>query len=108
RKVLVSLTEDNVLKFWDAVTTQAISPPLQYDSPVQAIQFSPDGLKLLVVTDAHVEIINLKSFDRSTEELVLLSRVISGLEIDQRGSLEKIAPAKRQEYWQTLQAKYGR
>jgi len=38
----------------------------------------------------------------------LLARVLSGLQTDEEGTLQKIPPVKRQEYWQTWRAKYAR
>jgi len=107
-RFLVTLTEDNVLRFWEPMTSQAISPPLKWDSPIKEMQFSPDDFKLLVVSDAHVGIINLKLFDRSSEELLLLARVVSRLQTDAEGNLQTIEPGKRQEYWQAWRTKYAR
>src|SRR5262249_33570071 len=102
-KYIVSVTEENVLRLWHRETCQAISQPCKYDTPIRKVKFSPDSNKLLVISDARAEIINLKRFDRPKEELVLLARVISGLAADKEGNLQRITPAKRQEYWRTRQ-----
>lgn len=42
-KWLLTLSEDNTARLWDATTGQALGKPMQHEPAVKSARFSPDG-----------------------------------------------------------------
>jgi WD40 repeat protein len=68
------------MQLWDALTGEALTPPLRHDGPIHHAEFSGDGRFLVCAcADSKAWVWRLSAGDeRSTEELLLLSEILSG------------------------------
>jgi WD40 repeat protein/serine/threonine protein kinase len=48
---LVTASDDNTARIWDAVTGQPVSPPLQHTDKVNQASFSPDGKRVVTASN---------------------------------------------------------
>ncbi|HXJ56675.1 MAG TPA: serine/threonine-protein kinase [Verrucomicrobiae bacterium] len=63
---VVTASQDNTARVWDAITGEPITEPLRHESTVWSAQFSPDGLRVLTASaDGTVQI-----WDANTGQLV--------------------------------------
>ena len=46
-KTVLTGSDDNTARVWDAATGQPIGPPLTHQGPVGAVAYSPDGKTVL-------------------------------------------------------------
>jgi WD40 repeat protein/tetratricopeptide (TPR) repeat protein len=109
---LVTASNDQTARVWDAATGDPVTPPLKHDSSVNRACFSPDGRRVLTAVGVpgtsagSAQVWELSPDLRPREDLVLLTRVLTGVRVDSRGRTIPIPRTELQAAWKSVQAKY--
>jgi WD40 repeat protein len=77
---------DQTARVWDAATGQPLSPPLRHGGGVRHVTFSPDGRRLATASADGARVWDVAADDRPMEDLLLLTRLLSGQRIDATGA----------------------
>jgi WD40 repeat protein/serine/threonine protein kinase len=114
-------SEDGTARVWDATTGEPITPPLHHGpsgenvsfsvldrSDVPQASFTPDGQSLVTIGRKGVQLWDLRTHEWPAEDLVRLAVLLSGHQIDNRGSYTPVTREVLVEAWKTLQRKYPR
>ena len=75
-KRVVTASEDNTARLWDAATGKAIGEPMKHDGRVYSAQFSPDGQRVVTASEdktARLWDFPTISIQDSAEDLLLLA-----------------------------------
>jgi WD40 repeat protein/serine/threonine protein kinase len=87
-KMLLTASYDHRAQLWDRTLLQAIGPPIRHPRPVSSVAFAPEGATL--ATGCHDGRVRLFSVPRplagKVERIQLWLQVVSGQEMDARGS----------------------
>jgi WD40 repeat protein/serine/threonine protein kinase/tetratricopeptide (TPR) repeat protein len=107
---LILTTTRERARLWDAASGEAVTPAWEYDAGGVEGSFSPDGRRLLTYNlGGDVRIRDLSPERRSAEELLLLSELLSGRRIDDRGGgLSPVGVGRLRSVFQTLRERSGR
>jgi tetratricopeptide (TPR) repeat protein len=108
-RLLVSCGYDDVAMVWDAHTGEQVTPPLAHADDVLCAAFSPDGTRLATGgVDSVVRIWRLSTTDISLDDQLLLSRALSGRQVDETGGFRRLRPDELKEVWSRLRARHPR
>jgi tetratricopeptide (TPR) repeat protein len=102
---VVTAGQDGTARVWDAATGQPVSPPLLHEDGVMQASFSADGRRVLTLSQqGKARVWEVASAEGSVEDLLLLSRLLSGQRIDASGTATAadVGEAK----WQNLRRSF--
>ena len=87
-KTVITGSEDNTARLWDAATGRPLGPPLTHQGEVRAVAFSPDGKT--VITGSRDKTARLwdvaAALPDELERVATWVEVLTGLELDEMGS----------------------
>ncbi len=94
-------------RMWDAATGDAILLPLKHDEDVNTVVLSPDGRHLLTASyDTSARIWTIPTEDRSIDDILSLSGLLSGSRVDETGGLVQHATDELVTAWEGVRSKY--
>src|SRR5262249_11024937 len=100
---IVTASEDNTARVWDAATGEALTPPLRHPRAVLRADFSPDGNQALTICgDQKKRTWDLTPDDRPVETLLYLSHVLAGGRIDSDYGLLPLSSAALRSDWDAI------
>ena len=104
---LVTVAEDHTVRVWDVATGQPVSPLLSHPESIVQADLSADGTRLAVHGKKGV-FWDLSPDTRKAEDLVGLTRLLSGQSLDRRsGGFEPLEPASLHKLGQNLHSKFS-
>jgi WD40 repeat protein len=106
RRVLTA-SEDNTARVWDAATGQALSPPLPHRDQMQGAIFSPDGRRILTAGNT-AQVWDVSLEDRPAADWLRLAQFLAGHRLDRYGAAEPLSPQELQADWEYLRARSPR
>ena len=88
-RTVLTGSEDHTARLWDVATGRPVGPALQHPDKVRKVAFGPDGRSVLTAcVDGKARVWDIPPSARvSIQELLLWTNVITGLELDQNGSV---------------------
>jgi WD40 repeat protein len=85
-RYVATASRDGTAQVWDAATGDPVSPPLAHGSDVWSVAFSKDGRRLVTASsDKTARIWHLARDDRSSEQWLLLTQLLTSRRIDAQG-----------------------
>jgi WD40 repeat protein len=107
---LATVAEDHTVRVWDVASAQPIIPLFSKAEPIVDAQLSPDGRRLVTRGDAGpCRVWDLAGDDRPVDDLVRLTRVLSGLALDPAsGGIGPVETAQLRADWLRLRTNYPR
>jgi WD40 repeat protein len=88
-KTLLTGSQDGTARLWESATGRPLGPPLRHPDAVRAVAFRPDGA--LLVTGGQDGTARVwpgpAPASGATERLKLRVRVLTGLDLDERGAV---------------------
>jgi WD40 repeat protein len=95
---VVTGSQDETARVWEAATGKPLSIPLRHDGPVAPVAFSPDGRTVLTGSWQGARLWRLPApVEGDVERLVLWTQVLTGMELDADGVARVLAAATWQE-----------
>jgi eukaryotic-like serine/threonine-protein kinase len=108
-RCLLTASDENVARLWDSATGELLAPPLRHRSGVQDVGFSPDGRRMVTGgADRVARIWELPPEDRPVEDLLAVTQLLAGGEIDAGGCFVPLQAGALHHIWETLRTKYPR
>jgi tetratricopeptide (TPR) repeat protein len=107
-KAVLSGCYDNTARLWDAATGRPLGPPMAHQAGVSAVAFSPDGKAVL--TGCYDKTARLWDVSELPDNLARIStwvEVITGLRLDESGSVNVLDNTTWRERRQKLEAQGG-
>jgi WD40 repeat protein/serine/threonine protein kinase len=91
RSVLTG-SEDNTARLWEAGSGKPIGPPLQHQDRVVAVAFGPGGKVLITGSDDKTARLwdGPSLLQGELEQIVLWAQLITGMELDERGTVREL------------------
>jgi WD40 repeat protein/tRNA A-37 threonylcarbamoyl transferase component Bud32 len=87
-RLAVTASSDWTARIWDVATGKPIGPPLQHQGIVTQVAFSPDGRVLTASEDGTARIWEIRPpLDTDPNRIILWLSVITGLEMDDSGTI---------------------
>jgi tetratricopeptide (TPR) repeat protein len=110
---VVTASDDNTARVWDASTGEPITPPLKHNGNVTQAAFSPDGSKVITVCVWHgyhgqVRVWDLPQDLRPTRDLRLQAQLLAGRRIDPVAGATAADPQVLRGALPALRSKYPR
>jgi WD40 repeat protein len=105
---LVTASTDQTARVWNIGSGQAITPPLRHPKSVEHVSFGRDEHEVITACkDGKTRVWDLPADDRPAEDLLLLARLLSGGQVDEKsGGFVAVEPATLRRLWEDLRAKY--
>jgi hypothetical protein len=87
-KSVMTGSDDNTARLWDAATGQPLGPTLSHRGPVRAVAFSPDGKSVMTGSDDKTARLwdVAAALPDELERVAIWVEVLSGVELDELGS----------------------
>ena len=105
---LATVAEDHTVRVWDVLSGQPLTPILTQAEPIVGATLGPDGRRLVTRSETNTgRVWDLDGDDRPSDDLIRLTRVLSGLALDlTSGGLVPAETADLRAAWPELRAKY--
>ncbi|HEY7155561.1 MAG TPA: protein kinase, partial [Gemmataceae bacterium] len=97
---------DNRARVWDSATGLPLTPPLKSNKSLDRVRFRPDGLRLLNWNTSDLLAWNVSRDDRPLEDLLKLTNLLAGHQLDAHGGLVPLTQDDSRQLWQDLYGKY--
>jgi WD40 repeat protein len=107
--LVVTASDDGTARIWEAATGLPVTPPLRHPAGVLSAAFSPDGRRVVTAcADGTARVWDLKpeADPLPVREAVLRSRLLSLHQVDDNGSLVRLARPALQAAWEELRTTY--
>jgi eukaryotic-like serine/threonine-protein kinase len=91
-RTVLTGSNDNTARLWEADTGKQIGPPLQHLDSVLAVAFSADGKVLMTGSDDKTARLwdGPSLLADEVEQVVLRAQLITGMELDERGTVREL------------------
>jgi uncharacterized protein with WD repeat len=106
---IVLTRSGEAVRLWETATGKALGPPLQHKGKVRTVAFSPDGKTLLTGSaDGTARLWEiLPPVQGEPEVIQLFAQVVTGMELDEHGSIRVLAADEWQARRRELQTRGG-
>jgi WD40 repeat protein len=98
---VVTASWDATVRLWSATTGDPITPPIRLGEAVRDARLSPDGQFLVAASGSAAHAWNLAKEERPVHELDLLTKLLTGHEIDAQN---QVVPLDVKRVWQAIKA----